>query len=66
MDELTGEVFEDELDLGAPGVTCVLGEQGWEIADYVEPGSDWERQDDGSYLSPDGTARTWLTTETTG
>lgn len=52
-----------EPDADAPGTTMVLGDQGWEASNYVEPDSSWSRLDDGSYVSPDGTIRTWLLTE---
>jgi hypothetical protein len=49
----------DEGDVGVAGTTFVLAELGWEASDYVDPAEDWNRQADGSYLSPDGTMRTW-------
>jgi hypothetical protein len=61
MDELMtlDERAEDELDDQEPGATFALGGEGWESADYVDPGDDWSLLSDGSYLSPDGTVRTW-------
>ncbi|HEX9634985.1 MAG TPA: hypothetical protein VGB34_05805 [Candidatus Limnocylindria bacterium] len=50
---------EDELTSQAPGTTVVLSAEGWEEADYAEPGDDWRLLGDGSYLSPDGTIRSW-------
>ena len=41
------------------GATRVLTEAGWEEAEYLDPGDDWGRLSDGSYLSPDGRIRTW-------
>lgn len=49
----------DEELAGALGTTVVLTAEGWEDASYLEPGDDWRPLDDGSYLSPDGTVRTW-------
>lgn len=43
----------------APGTSVILIGEGWEDADYVEPGDDWHVLSDGSYLSPDGTIRSW-------
>jgi hypothetical protein len=61
MDELmtVDERAEDELDDQEAGSTFALGGEGWEAADYVDPGDDWTLLSDGSYLSPDGTVRTW-------
>lgn len=61
MDQYTvvGETLENEIELQEPGSTCVLTEDGWEMADYVDPADDWSLLSDGSYLSPDGTVRTW-------
>lgn len=50
---------EDELEVEAPGTTCVLTDEGWETSDYVDVGDDWTVQPDDSYLSPDGHIRTW-------
>lgn len=49
---------QDETQLD-PGSTRVLGDQGWEATDYIEPGDDWRLLDDGSWESPDGRTRTW-------
>ena len=43
-----------------PGSTFILGDEGWEAGDYLDPEDDWSLQPDGSYLSPDGAIRTWL------
>jgi hypothetical protein len=51
------ERTEFEMEPLEAGSTAVLTDAGWETALYVDPGDDWVRQDDGSYLSPDG--RTW-------
>jgi hypothetical protein len=61
MDELIAvdEPTEDELDAQESGSTFVLGPEGWENSDYLDPGDDWNLQPDGSYLSPDGTTRSW-------
>lgn len=48
---------EDEDEVG--GATRVLTDLGWEASDYLDPGDDWARQSDGSYVSPDGLTRTW-------
>ena len=53
------ERAEDELTDQALGTSAVLTADGWEEADYVEPGDDWRVLADGSYLSPDGTVRSW-------
>jgi len=50
---------DDELSDQAPGTSVILIGQGWEEADYVEPGDDWHALADGSYVSPDGTIRSW-------
>ena len=39
--------------------TVSLTDEGWEASDYIDPGDDWALQADGSYLSPDGTLRSW-------
>ncbi|OGN86897.1 MAG: hypothetical protein A2X23_00750 [Chloroflexi bacterium GWC2_73_18] len=52
---------------GAPGsledepleISFQLTPGGWEPADYVEPGEDWQPLEDGSFESPDGKTRTW-------
>ena len=41
------------------GTTFVLGSEGWEAAEYVAPGPDWQLEADGAYASPDGLTRTW-------
>jgi hypothetical protein len=43
-----------------PGVTRVLTEEGWEDASFVDPDDDWRLLGDGSWTSPDGRTRTWL------
>jgi hypothetical protein len=50
------DAFEEE-----PGVTRVLTDGGWEESIYVSPGEDWHLLDDGSWESPDGRIRSWLT-----
>ena len=61
MDELVGldERAEEDLDLQEAGSTFSLGGEGWESSEYIDPGDDWSLLSDGSYLSPDGTLRTW-------
>ena len=61
MDELmtTEERAEDDLDPPEAGSTVSLTDEGWEASDYIDPGDDWALQVDGSYLSPDGTLRSW-------
>ena len=61
MDELmtVDERIDDELDAQEAGSTFALGGEGWESADYIDPADDWTLLPDGSYLSPDGTVRTW-------
>jgi len=53
------ERSEDELSAQARGSSVILMGEGWEEADYVEPGDDWHLLADASYLSPDGTIRSW-------
>ena len=50
---------QDDLSVQAPGTSVILIGEGWEGADYVEPGDDWHVLVDGSYVSPDGTVRSW-------
>lgn len=50
---------EDLVEEDEGGATLILTDAGWETADYVDPGDDWGRLPDGSYLSPDGLIRTW-------
>jgi hypothetical protein len=50
---------ENEVAEQVAGSSAVLTDEGWEEADYTEPGLDWVEQPDGSYLSPDGTIRSW-------
>jgi hypothetical protein len=61
MDELmtVDERAEDDLDAQEAGSTFFLGGEGWEASDYVDPDDDWTLLADGSWLSPDGTIRTW-------
>ena len=60
MQAAIDERDEDEVEEASLGTTMVLTASGWEDAGYLEPGDDWTPLPDGSYLSPDGTARTWL------
>ena len=53
------ERAEDELELQEAGSTFVLGAEGWEAGDYIDPEDDWSLLEDGSYLSPDETVRSW-------
>lgn len=46
----------DELD---PGTTRVLTAEGWEEAAYVDPDDSWQLLDAGSWVAPDGLARSW-------
>jgi hypothetical protein len=64
MDDLGMQTEGSEAEPGAdaPGTTMLLGDQGWEACEFVEPESDWSRLDDGSYVSPNGRLRTWLLT----
>jgi hypothetical protein len=50
---------EDEVELAVPGTTVVLTDRGWEAAEYVDPDDNWMPQPDGSYVSPDGSLRSW-------
>jgi hypothetical protein len=61
MDELitADERIDDDLLEQEAGSTFSLGGEGWEASDYVHPEDDWSLLSDGSYLSPDGTIRTW-------
>jgi len=62
MDELTTvDQRAEEFDAQDAGSTFFLGGEGWEASDYVDPADDWTLLSDGSYLSPDGTIRTWPT-----
>jgi hypothetical protein len=63
MDELMAvdERAVDDLDVQDAGSTVALGGEGWEAADYLDPEDDWSLLPDGSWLSPDGTIRTWPT-----
>jgi len=49
----------EDMDAGEAGSTVTFGAEGWETVDYVDPGDDWSLQPDGSFVSPDGTTRTW-------
>jgi hypothetical protein len=64
MDERMADVgqAEDRAENERPGTTMVLTAEGWEAAEFIDPETDWQLQDDGSFLSPDGTMRTWLLT----
>jgi len=57
---------EAEREEEEPGTTFVLTAEGWEAADYVEPGDDWVVRADGSFESPDGTMRTWTPADPAG
>ena len=61
MDELETIVspVDDDLDGQADGSTFILGAEGWEASDFIDPEDDWQLLADGSYLSPDGAIRTW-------
>jgi hypothetical protein len=61
MDELEimDSPVEDELEGQADGSTFILGAEGWEAADFIDPEDDWRLLADGSYLSPDGAIRSW-------
>lgn len=50
---------EDEIEGQESGSTYVLTADGWEVSSYVDPGDGWSLLSDGSWLSPDGTVRTW-------
>lgn len=54
-DDRSGEELSDQ----APGTSVFLTGEGWEEADYVEPGDDWQLLSDGSFQSPDGNIRSW-------
>lgn len=56
--EGTEDPGDNEL-AGTLSTTVVLTAEGWEDTNYVEPGDDWRLLADGSYLSPDGTLRSW-------
>lgn len=53
------ERAEDEVESQEAGTTVVLGAEGWEAGDFIDPDDDWSLLEDGSYLSPDGTVRSW-------
>lgn len=55
MDQLTD--YPDRT--GAPTSARLTGDGGWEEIDLVDPAPDWQELPDGSFLSPDGTIRTW-------
>jgi hypothetical protein len=55
-DQLTPD--QDALE---PVRTVALTEQGWEAVATIEPEDDWRLLADGSYESPDGRLRTWMT-----
>ena len=61
MDELVtmDPIEDDDLSAQADGSTFILGVEGWETSDFIDPEDDWRLQTDGSYLSPDGTIRSW-------
>jgi hypothetical protein len=37
----------------------VLTAEGWEEANYIDPGDEWRLLDDGSWASPEGLTRSW-------
>ena len=45
--------------LGSPTSSRLTMDGGWEPIDVVEPGPDWQPMPDGSFVSPDGSLRTW-------
>ena len=53
MDELEtmDAAAEDEMEPQADGSTFILGPEGWETADFIDPEDDWRLLADGSYLS---------------
>jgi hypothetical protein len=61
MDEpiTVAERDEDEIETQDAGSTVALGPEGWEASAYIDPEDDWDLQPDGSFVSPDGTIRTW-------
>jgi len=60
MDErLTLGGPDEAIEAADPGSTFVLGVDGWESVDYVDPEEDWTLGSDGSFTSPDGTTRSW-------
>ncbi len=54
------QAIDEEPDVGT---SYTLTADGWEVADYQEPGRDWTLREDGSYESPDGLTRTWARSE---
>ena len=56
---IVNDQADEDQDALDPGSTFVLGTEGWEPVDYVEPTSDWTLQSDGSFLSPDERTRSW-------
>jgi hypothetical protein len=48
MDDLGMQTEGSEAEPGAdaPGTTMLLGDQGWEACEFVEPESGWSRLDD--------------------
>lgn len=60
------EALEIGPDEEQPGTTFVLTPQGWEASEYAEPGDDWIMREDGSFESPDGMMRTWMSAEQAG
>ncbi len=63
---MVDQSVETERDEEEPKTTFVLTSEGWEAAEYVEPGEDWIVRDDGSFESPDGTMRTWTPADPAG
>lgn len=59
MDGIAGRDDRTEFELDERGTTRVLTDDGWEAADYMDPGDDWSLMPDGSWLSPDGMTRSW-------
>jgi hypothetical protein len=50
---------DEEMEAPEAGSTFVFGVDGWEAVDYVDPTADWSLQPDGSFVSPDGSTRSW-------
>ena len=49
----------EEMEAAEEGSTFVIGPDGWEAVDYVDPEPNWSLQADGSFVSPDGSTRSW-------
>jgi hypothetical protein len=50
---------DEDLEAAVEGSTFIFGSDGWESVDYVDPTAEWSLQSDGSFVSPDGTTRSW-------